>query len=230
MPKLPKSTLAQLEKLLVREIPAAVQAANLTEPVYCARIWYNGTESDEDAVPWLMLVKESARRKFIEKQGEEHAPYYIWGADEVSCPAQAFQVHLSHERLQDLYSTWYQYLSNVDDDDELQPFREMIQQVSRTLNELDWKSIAPVTDDFVVAPADGSHTFCDDLGDVLASVTPRQLELLQSRKLIPSEEMEFDDDDEDEKIGGKSPFARDDYEFTFEDDDEDDDDWDDEED
>ena len=46
MPKLPKSTLAQLEKLLVSEIPAAVQAANLTEPVYCARIWYNGTERE----------------------------------------------------------------------------------------------------------------------------------------------------------------------------------------
>ncbi|MBS0201644.1 MAG: hypothetical protein JSS49_02005 [Planctomycetes bacterium] len=224
MPKLPKSTLAQLEKLLISEIPGAIRDAHLAEPVYCARIWYNGTDSEEDAVPWVMLVKDSVRQKFIKKQGEEHAPYYIWGADEITDPDQSFQVHLASDRLRTLYSTWYQYLCDVDDDDELQHFREMIQQVSKSLNELDWKSFAPVTDDFVVAPADGSHTFCDDLGDLLASVTPRQLELLQSRKLIPSADLEFDDDDDDDDHVGKSPFGDVDDELSFEDDE----DWDDE--
>ncbi len=44
--------------------------------------------------------------------------------------------------------------------------------------------IADVTADFIVFPADGSHTFCDDLGDMAASVPKPRLKLLRSRKLL----------------------------------------------
>jgi hypothetical protein len=49
---------------------------------------------------------------------------------------------------------------------------------------MDWTTILPVTDDVIVFPADGSHTFCDDLGDMVASVPKPRLKLLQSRKLL----------------------------------------------
>lgn len=219
MPRLPKSTLAELEKLLITEIPSAVKAAQIKEPVYCARIWYNGTDSPEDAVPWLMLVKESARQEFLTKHGDEQAPFYVWGADEISYPRQAYEVHVENERLGTLYAKWYEYLCDAEDDEELQPFREMVQRVSRTLNDLDWNKLAAVTDDFVVVPADGSHTFCDDLGDLLASVSEEQLELLQSRKLIPAMDQDFDDEDFDE-----DDLDDEEEDFDSDDDDEEDDD------
>jgi len=214
--RLPKSTLAELEKLLTAEIPKAVKAAQIKEPVYCARVWYNGTDSPEDAVPWVMVVKESARQEFLTKHGNDQAPFYVWGADEISYPEQAYAVHLENERLGPLYAKWYEYLCDAEDDEELQPFREMVQRVSRTLNDLDWNKVAKVTDDFVVVPADGSHTFCDDLGDLLASVSDEQLELLQSRNLIPDMDQDFDDEDEDDDDETINDFD--------EDDDEDDDD------
>lgn len=192
MTQAPHSTLEQIEKLLAAAIPRAVKAAKITEPVYCLRIWYNGTDSAEDAVPWLMLVKESTRKKFQVQHGEQ-APDYIWGADEVTLPGLACNVDIASKQLAGLYRTWYDWLCDVEDDEALQPFREMIQRVAKKLNTLRWQELAPVTDDFVVFAADGSHTFCDDQGELLASISQKQYTLLQKRRLLP--ESEIDDAD-----------------------------------
>ena len=175
--------LLKIEALLVSNIPKVVKAANLREPVYCLRIWYNGTDSDETAVPWLMLVKESTRKSFISKHGKK-ALYYIWAADEATSTGQSFDVQIANNELVELYGVWYDHLCDLDDDEELQPFREMTQRVAAKLNTLDWAAIVPATDDFVVFPADGSHTFCDDLGDLNASVPAERLNLLRSRNLL----------------------------------------------
>ncbi len=175
--------LSKIEALLVSSIPKVVKAAKLREPVYCLRIWYNGTDSDETAVPWLMLVKESTRKSFIQKHRKE-APYYIWSADEATNAGQSFNVQIDNDELVKQYGIWYDYLCELEEDEELQPFREMIQRVSAKLNTLDWATIVPTTDDFVVFPADGSHTFCDDLGDLSASVPEKRLSLLRSRNLL----------------------------------------------
>jgi hypothetical protein len=180
--------LLKIEALLVSHIPKVVKAAKLREPVYCLRIWYNGTDSLETAVPWLMLVKESTRKSFIRKHGKK-APYYIWCADEATNDestntVQSFNVQIDNEELVKQYGLWYEHLCDLDDDEELQPFREMSQRVAAKLNTLDWSAIVPVTDDFVVFPADGSHTFCDDLGDLNASVPEERLNLLRSRNLL----------------------------------------------
>ena len=175
--------LLKIEALLVSNIPKVVKAAKLREPVYCLRIWYNGSDSLETAVPWLMLVKESTRKSFIRKHGKK-APYYIWCADEATNTDQSFNVEIANDELVKQYGVWYEHLCDLDDDEELQPFREMTQRVAAKLNTLDWAAIVPATDDFVVFPADGSHTFCDDLGDLNASVPEERLKLLRSRNLL----------------------------------------------
>jgi hypothetical protein len=70
------------------------------------------------------------------------------------------------------------------DDSELVPLREAIQRVATCLNRLDWRKYARVTDDFVVFSADGSHSFCDDYGEMVASVPSRKLDRLRSRSLL----------------------------------------------
>jgi hypothetical protein len=185
----PRALLAQIEELLVAEIPPVVKAAGIDESVYCLRIWYNGTDSPEDAVPWLMLVKESTRQQFLAAHAG-NAPHYLWCADEATYPGQAYNVMLEGKRLERLYRKWYRHLSALEEDEELQPFREMVQRVARRLNELPWGDLAPVTDDFVVCPADLSQTFCDDRGDLVASISADQMARLQERSLLPPESEE----------------------------------------
>lgn len=180
----PHGALKRLEERLVAIIPAAVQQANLGEPVYCMRIWYNGTDSDSDAVPWLMLVKESTRQQLFLERGERAAEV-IWLADELTLPGQAFEIFLEGRGLEGPYTRWYRYLAAVEDDEAIQPLREMVQRVSRRLNELNWRERCPVTEDFVIFPADGSHTFWDDQGEMRSSVTTEQRERLMARKLLP---------------------------------------------
>jgi len=195
-PKVPVAALAQMEELLVVEIPKAVRSASITEPAYCLRLWYNGTDSAEDAVPWLMLVKESTRQEFLAKHGA-NAPYYLWSADEATLPGQSYNINLPEKPLQRPYSKWYRYICKVEDDEELQHFREMMQRVARRLNQLRWQDLAPVTDDFVVFPADGSHTFCDDIGDLKASISPEQLASFRAKNLLPPEEDDAEEENSD---------------------------------
>jgi hypothetical protein len=184
MPRPKHPALAPLETLLSAAIPKVVAKAKVEEPVYCMRIWYNGTDSDEDAVPYLMLVKESTRKQMLAQHGKK-APYYIWCADELTSPGQAVEIYIPHKQIQKVYRVWYAHLCEVDEQEaELQLFREMIQRVALKLNSLNWQELAPVTDDFVVFPADGSHNFMDDFGDLSASVTPERLRLLRARNLI----------------------------------------------
>lgn len=202
MPKLPKTALKRMEDILVAEVPQAVKAASISEPVYCLRIWYNGTDSMNDAIPHLLLVKESTRQKFLKEHGDDPLILcdYLWCADEAT--SDDYGVGLPGAELLAPYKVWYDYLCDQDEDEELQPFREMVQRVSKKLNQLDWKTIIPVTDDFVVFPADGSHTFCDDLGDLQASISPAQWNHFVSLGWIPNladlDEDDFEDDDDDE--------------------------------
>ena len=182
MAKSIEKTLQRIEGLLVELIPPAVKAAQLADPVYSLRIWYNGTESESDAIPWLMLVKDSTRKDLVRKAGKRF-PEEIWMADELTNAGQGFQIHLESDELVSEYGRWHEHLCEQDDDEELQPFREMVQRAAARLNKLDWTAIAPVTDDFVVFPADGSHTIRDDFEDLQASVPAERLKLLKSRKL-----------------------------------------------
>lgn len=177
--------LPQIEELLIAEIPRVVKAARISDPVYCLRIWYNGTDSMSDAVPYCMLIKESARKTYIATHGLRDVGA-LWMADEWTYPEMHFDIHSNHPKLKQLYAEWYEWLCSQDDETEaLQLFRKMTQRVARRLNDLDWRKILPVTDDFVVFPADGAHAFWDDTGDLLASITPAQQALLETRKLLP---------------------------------------------
>ena len=97
--------LLKIEALLVSNIPKVVKAAKLREPVYCLRIWYNGSDSLETAVPWLMLVKESTRKSFIRKHGKE-ASFHIWGADGATNAGQSFNVQIDNDELVKQYGLW----------------------------------------------------------------------------------------------------------------------------
>jgi hypothetical protein len=177
--------LSRIEERLVALIPSHVAALGIREPVYCLRNWYYGTDMlPTERVPTLMLPKESTRQRVLSARGPK-APHYLWCADELSSREHSYLGGIEDEELSALCRKWYdQDWGRRPETEELRPIREMAQRVSAQLNRIAWHRYAPVTDDFVVFPADGSHTFCGDYEEMLASVPVERLDLLRARKLL----------------------------------------------
>jgi hypothetical protein len=179
--------LAAAEERLVDLVPPAVLALNICEPVYCLRIWYFSGANDEYRLPSLLLAPESARQQTIAEYGST-APHYLWCADELTGDQiGAHTVETADEELADLLRRWYDLQPGDDDTEELAPLRAMVQRVAARLNTRSWSEL-PVTDDFVVFAADGTYEFCDDFGEMTASVPADRIELLRSRKLLGESE------------------------------------------
>jgi hypothetical protein len=188
--------LQQIEDLLVAAIPERVRTLGIKEPVYCLRIWYHGTDTEGDRVPSLLLVKESVRRKLIAEKGKPGLDY-IWVADELTYPDWMYSAEIEDPRIARLCWKWCsrRLPEDIEEEEELGPMRATVQRVAARLNQLDWGQYTQATDDFVIFPADSSHTFCDDYGDMIASVPAPGIELLRSRDLLGEG---FDRGDEEE--------------------------------
>lgn len=63
-------------------------------------------------------------------------------------------------------------------------FRSMLQSVTMQLNQLDWATICKVSDDFVIAPADGSRHFAQDEADLRGGIPDSKIRQLQSRGFL----------------------------------------------
>lgn len=124
----------------------------------------------------------------LSEKGSE-AAHYLWCADEMDTGDKSLWAKIENGLIIESCRMWYR-LRYADPDDgmtqqeALRPFREMLQRACGRLNLLDWKGIAAVTEDFVVFPADWSHMFCDDYGDMLASVPAAKIEVLRRRSVI----------------------------------------------
>jgi hypothetical protein len=83
----------------------------------------------------------------------------------------------------------YELLSESEDK-YMPALQRMLRRVSRELNKKDWSAICEVTDDFVIAPADGSQFFAgdQDYADLVKSIPPKRLALLRSRGLLGPDE------------------------------------------
>lgn len=175
----PDPGLAQLEERLVKVIPSFVRAIGIDEPVYCLRIWYYGTDTAGDRTPSLMLPKESVRKQLAKEKGPK-LPQYLWGADELHQDWR-FEARIKDATAAYLCRQWFDHSRSDEgpETEELRPLREMVQRVAKRLNDLPWAESIPVTSDFVVFAADASHTFCDDYGEMTASVPPGRIELLR---------------------------------------------------
>jgi hypothetical protein len=179
--------LVKAEERLVTLIPNRVKALGIREAVYCLRIWYYGTDTVGDRTPTLMLPKESLRRRLVAKKGPK-VPHYLWCADELTHIDWAYTVEIKDATVGDLCRKWYDYpWGRHPETEELRPAREMVQRVAKRLNILPWAKHVPVTDDFVVFAADGSHTFCNDYEEMQASVPNERIELLRTRRFLGTE-------------------------------------------
>jgi len=184
-----KKLLSEIESLLVTHIPVRVKAAKIKEPVYSLRVWFHGSDTyGPDRTPGLMLPKESWRVKVLAEKGAE-APPFLWCADELDGDGMSLGARITDRKIKSACRQWYaQRYSDPNDGMEeveaLEPFRKAMQRVCRKLNKIQWQALATVTDDFVVFPADWSHSFMDDYGEMLASIPKAKLDRLNEQNLL----------------------------------------------
>lgn len=181
---------AQLERRLIDVIPQVVGACDMAATAYCLRVYYDSLDAPEDDYATrLRLIAVAVREQAIASRGK-NAPDGIWMADNTDGDDESRNIFLKHDpQTRRICGEIFPLLAK-DEDVALRELRHTIQSVCRNLNSLNWRSLRAVTDDFVVFPADGSHTFYDDYGDLTASVPPERLELLRERgHLGPSDNL-----------------------------------------
>jgi hypothetical protein len=185
------SPFESLVPLLVDAIPQAVASLELTKPVCAVRIYYYDTHAPRTYLV-LKTVSADCRAQALAGKGRK-APYYLWGSGErcgdgqVELPGKSVPGR-AQGQLTKLFEEIYDRLCK-DEDANMVLFRKALQQVARELNSKDWASVCPVTDDFVVAPADGSTHFGNEYQDIAESVQAKRLALLRSRGFLGPSEM-----------------------------------------
>ena len=121
------------------------------------------------------------RAQLLAEKGPS-ALYHLWAANEEGCDGPDVQLD-GPQPITDLFAQVYDLLCQSEEQ-HMPPFRALLQRVALALNQQDWSGVCPVTDDFVVVPADGSRFFCDEYCDIAGSVPAQRLELLRSRGLL----------------------------------------------
>ena len=179
-----EALLASAEDRLVALVPPLVRSLGFREPVYCLRLWYYEGGGDGGRLPSVLLAPDAARRRALAEHGNT-APHYLWCADELTGSSTgAFSAETVDVELSGLMQRWHARPSSGDDAEDLAPVRAMVQRAAARLGEIAWASHAPVTDDFVVFAADGTHTFCNDYAEMVASVPADRIALLRSRRML----------------------------------------------
>jgi hypothetical protein len=174
----------ELAPLLVEAIPQVVACRRPPRSLCRLRVYYYDTHA-----PCTYLVLQPAtadwRAELLARHGKK-APLHYWAswADGGDLPG----IDLDGPgRLAELFEDVYTLLCE-DEAKHMVAFRDMLQRMCGELNNRDWHSFCPVTDDFVVVPADGSAYFTDDQPDIVRSIPTARLELLRSRGLgLPEE-------------------------------------------
>lgn len=183
----PSVVFESLVPLLVDAVPRLVSAQQISKPLCRLRLYYYDTHAPCTYV-LLALASVDIRTEFAAKYGED-ARRYLW-ADGCEEKNAGYGVMLDGPgEIQRLFAQVYELLCESEEKYMI-PFRTMLQRVAWELNLRDWRDVCPVTDDFVVIPADGSVHF-GDFGDIIHSIPSEKLHLLRSRGLGPPDDWEL---------------------------------------
>jgi len=173
-----------LESRLLEVVPKAIGALKVKQPVCSLRLYYYDTHAPgDDYGVDLRLLSADRRTALVAAHGRD-APFYLWAAGEEACDGPSTNLG-AHPGLGRLFRRVYRIMSDADEEEEVvAQLRDVLQRVSMRLNAADWSSVCPVTDDFVVATADGSQVFADDFEDLERSIPTARLDLLRARGLL----------------------------------------------
>jgi hypothetical protein len=173
------SLLREAEDMLVVEIPRAIRAAKVREPVYAVLVQFTGVDTDMDGfAPPLFMPRESLRRRLAAEHPND--PEYLWMVPEWEQDPEVARVWCKNPALDEKLHFIFQLTITQPSLPKYGPVRKMFQRACARLNALDWKGILKPTDDFIVVPFD-THSEFDANADRKASVPAAKLRLLMER-------------------------------------------------
>lgn len=197
-----KSPFDQIYRSLIAAIPDVIESFTYPEPLCLVRVYYYDSHAPSTYLDFR-CVSVRERQEVLKKQ--QHKPsgplYYLWAAGEECGTSLPATIPENPESSSGILAGWNLYSMNPDkqikglfaevnsllDQDSnlyMTEFRKTLQRVTLKLNELDWKQICEVSDDFVIIPADGSRFFGRDEDDIEQGMPAERLKLLQSRGFL----------------------------------------------
>ena len=159
-----KGLVAALEKELVAQIPKAVAALRLRQPVYSLVLAYGG--GGEELPPAVGVGLASERDRWL-SAGPEHAKWYLWNPAEYRHYARG-PLCMGGKKLLSLCSKVNQEIGLQD---KWWLGLSVVHRVAARLRAVPWSSLLPVTDDFVVYAVDFE---LGDLRDSLRQAAGKQ--------------------------------------------------------
>jgi predicted RNase H-like HicB family nuclease len=173
--------LAEIESHLVGFIPNAIKQLQVTNRAYCVFLVYLDSTVVGDHAPFLAVGVDELRQEFLANDQGGQMPWWDpYGASGKLRHVRCDKIVSEVERCYQIFFSGSE--SSSEDDVMLRPFRESLHSVARRLNQIDWRPILPITDDFAVVVIDGTAYWLDE--DISASVPADRLELLRSRGLL----------------------------------------------
>lgn len=169
---------AEIEKLLLEQIPQAVKQAKVRSPAYCLLICYCGEDYAGGWPPFLVVGSEKERRRIL-KEGNEVA-YYLWAPDEMREMPDNREIPLNDAALNEKCRVHLDLMAAKSSHSSV---RKVLQSVARQLNAFRWKGLLPTAKDFIVAFVDntGERPFKKD---IKASISEERFADLASRGLL----------------------------------------------
>ena len=177
----------EIQPLLIEEIPRTLGAATPDAEICVVRIFYYDTHAPSAYVDFRCVTTE--QRKATLERHRDNGLMYLWGSGEecgnrprVTIPADD-PADENGRKIAVLFTRIYSLLCN-DEMQNMQHYRSAIQKAALAMNRNGVTWGFPISDDFVIVPADGSMCFCDDASDIVASVPEPKIKLLQSKGFL----------------------------------------------
>lgn len=184
---------ALLESMLVEAIPVVVQGLKLTKPIFCLRLYFYDTHAPEEGYGFRIRILTEPLRKGLQDKSP-HVPNLVedlWlpqsgAANGIANPKDGlYEATIQgNEEITRLFSEIYQRLCQSESEN-MPLLRQLARRVCKKLNAVKWDTYAPVTDDFVAFPADGSGFWGDEFEeDLIGSVPAERVKVLRKRGFL----------------------------------------------
>ncbi len=178
-----ESSLRRVAERLLREVPQHVASLGLRDPAYCVFLLYEDGTSD-DVTPTLYVGTKplldacnAGERDGIgdrADQGKAWAPQQSISSPFPGYPLPGDRLHAVAEDTMICYR--YEIIEPEELRDNPAGYRQMLVDVARRLNDLNWQEIVPITENFFVLATDYSaFNLYDDLPKCVSTSKLQQL-------------------------------------------------------
>ncbi|MBS1159588.1 MAG: hypothetical protein H6R15_2007 [Proteobacteria bacterium] len=158
---------------MLKKIPEPVKQAALDGPLYALLLCYTQEDFEAAWPPFLVWGRQSWREQTSEQVG-----YFLWAPDEIRGSGTEHELWLDCD--EEIAGLCLRHKMLMSDKGSYTSGKKLLVEVAKQLNELDWPTITPVTDDFVVVVVDNSCEV-DPHQDMKACLPPERFALLKGR-------------------------------------------------